>query len=580
MASLAEPPAEDVGPSARDGSGPAAPRSARLAGAKLAGRYRLERESERFGPDGPEADGADSPDGAGRAQDHTLLGPSRWVAFDELLNRKVGVDLVGAAHPRAQAVQDAARDAATVADVRFVQVLDVAEQDGLVYVVTEWISDAADLAQRLAAGPISLARATRIARDVAAAVAQAHSSGLSHGRLNPRAVLLTSTDQVKVLGLRLDAALAGMDQPPPAQGQAEDTRAVGRLWYAELTGLWPGEEAAYGLDAAPRAHGRPYSPTQIRAAIPKAVDQLVVQALAEPGEAEADQPGPAPFADGKALADAIAGLPRLRDEAETTMVVPRSMAQRAAARSEPVHPVAAPALTAPMPGLPGREPRDRPPRATMRRALLSIALAVIVAFAAFAAVEFGGSDKKAGAPPTTSPNASSATTAAPTTAAALFTIAGASIWDSSDGSTDPQNLNDSYDGTDTGWTTSTYVDGPAIAPYRAGTGIIFDLGAKKKVGSVTFSVATAGATTQVLTAQTDMTSPPPLANEAPTGFTVQDTETNVGGSGTVKVTFTAPIVTRFVMIWFTVLPYQSASQYDIAGYKDNLSHVQIYGWPV
>lgn len=584
MASLAEPPAEDVGPSARDGSGPPALSSAKLVGEKLAGRYRLERESERFGPT-PEAsarDGAAALDGAvdgspgaraGTARDTSLIGPSRWVAFDELLNRKVGVDLIGAGHPRAQAVQAAARDAATVADVRFVQVLDVAEQDGVVYVVTEWISDAADLAQRLASGPMSVARATRVARDVAAAIAQAHSVGLSHGRLTPPAVLLTSTDQVKILGLRLDAALAGAEQFAPEAAQAEDTRAVARLWYAALTGMWPGEEAEFGLDAAPRAHGRPYSPTQIRAAIPKAVDQLAMQALAETDEAQAG-----PFPDGKALANAIAGLPRLRDEAETTMVVPRSMAQRAASRSEPVHPVAAPALTAPLPGGPARgEPQDRPPRAMVRRGLLTIALAVIVAFAGFAAVEFGGSHKKAAAPSSSSPNSSSATSAAPTTPASLLTISAASIWDSSDGTTDQENLADSYDGSDTGWTTSTYTGGPSIAPYRAGTGIIFDLGSKQKIGSVSFDVATAGATTQVLTAQTGMTALPPLEDAVPPGFTVQDTETNVGG-GVVKVTFPAPVETRFVMIWFTALPHQDATQYDIAGYKDNLSHVQIYGW--
>lgn len=592
MASLAEPPAEDVGPSARDESGPPALRSAKLVGEKLAGRYRLERESDRFGPvpdaalpGGPEwgdsaavLGTANGSSGAGAAQEASVSGPSRWIAFDELLNRKVGVDLIGAAHPRAQAVQEAARDAATVADVRFVQVLDVAEQDDLVYVVTEWISDAANLAQRLAAGSMPVARATRIARDVAAAVAQAHSVGLSHGRLTPRAVLLTSTDQVKILGLRLDAALAGVGQLPPEAAQAGDTREVGRLWYSALTGLWPGDEPAYGLDAAPQAHGRPYSPTQIRAAIPKAVDQLVMQALAETGDPQTE-----PFADGKALANAIAGLPRLRDEAETTMVVPRSMAQRAASRSEPVHPVAAPALTAPMPGVPGGrrgEPQDRPPRAMMRRGLLSVALAVIVAFAAFAAVEFGGSDKKADTPSSTSPHSGSASSSAPTTAASLLTIATASIWDSSDGTTDQQNVNDAYDGSDTGWTTSTYDDGPSIAPYRAGTGLIFDLGSKQKIGSLSFDVAAAGATTQVLTAQTDMTTLPTLANEAPPGFAVQDTESDVGGGTAIKVTFPAPVETRFVMIWFTALPHQDASQYDIAGYKDNLSHVQIYGWSV
>src|SRR5579859_3287477 len=98
-------------------------------GAKLAGRYRLERELRRY-PDAREP------------------WPQAWVGFDEVLNREVGIDLVASGHPRAEAVESAARDAATVSDVRFVQVLDVADENGLVYVVKEWVSDGANLKER------------------------------------------------------------------------------------------------------------------------------------------------------------------------------------------------------------------------------------------------------------------------------------------------------------------------------------------------------------------------------------------------------------------------------------------------
>jgi len=229
-------------------------------GARLAGRYRLERKLRNY-PDGDQAP------------------PQAWVGFDEVLNREVGIDLVASGHPRASAVEAAARNAATVPDVRFVQVLDVADENGLVYVVTEWVADAADLTHRLAAGPLSVAVSTRIVRELAQAMTEAHSWDMPHGALDPDKVLVTSTNQVKILGLCLETAMAGEDTG--SKTPLDDVKAIGAIWYAALTARWPGEESAFGLPAAPRAHDKPFTPAQIRAAIPKAVDQLVEQIITD-----------------------------------------------------------------------------------------------------------------------------------------------------------------------------------------------------------------------------------------------------------------------------------------------------------
>jgi len=45
----------------------------------------------------------------------------------------------------------------------------------------------------------------------------------------------------------------------------------------------------------------------------------------------------------------------------------------------------------------------------------------------------------------------------------------------------------------------------------------------------------------------------------------------------VTATF-SPVTTRFVMVWFTVLPHQDADSAtnDIAGFRDTLSNVRIF----
>ncbi|MGH6657832.1 MAG: hypothetical protein ACRDVE_21810 [Actinocrinis sp.] len=510
-------------------------------GARLAGRYRLERRLRKYA-------GGDEP------------GPQAWIGFDEVLNREVGVDLIASAHPRAEAVESAARDAATVSDVRFVQVLDVADEDGLIYVVTEWISDATDLAEKLVGGPLGVAPATRIARDLAGAVAEAHACDMRHGALAPDKILLTSTNQVKILGLCLETAMAG--DKTDAGTAAVDVHAVGMIWYAALTGRWPGEESAFGLEAAPRTHDRPFAPAQIRAAIPKAVDQLVEQVL-ESKNAEA------PVIDSaKTLTMTIAALPRMREETENTDVLPRTVPRR-----QPVYPVAAPTAVqqAAVTGTGGAGGTSR-----ARRGLIAVILGVVVVVGAVAAFQLGG---KNGNSPGTSSSAPSGSGVGPSAstveiASHQVTIAKATIWDSDQGTDDAQRVDQSYNGSAEGWVTSTYKNGPDITSYRKGTGVIFDLGSPQNVTKVAFTVGSPGATVEAWTAGSSVTSLPSVANSAPPGFVKQQTKTGAGGS--VQITFAKSVNTRYVMIWFTSLPHLDAGQFNGAGFRDSLANVKIY----
>ena len=82
-------------------------------------------------------------------------GTSYWRATDELLLRQVGVRTIENASPLVDEVAAAARSASLVLDSRFSRVLDVNDEDGLVYVVDEWIAGT-DLALLLRmSGPLS-----------------------------------------------------------------------------------------------------------------------------------------------------------------------------------------------------------------------------------------------------------------------------------------------------------------------------------------------------------------------------------------------------------------------------------------
>src|ERR1700722_212178 len=234
------------------------------AGRKLAGRYRLIRLIRHY-PDAP--------------------APEYWVGFDELLNREVGVYLVAEQHPRAVRVAQAARGSATVIDAHFIQILDVDTEDGQCFVVTEWVAQAKDLGTLAAHEPLSVHAANSVVRQLTEGVSQAHAGDVTHGDLKPSAVLVTTTGQIKILGLHLESALLGDIGPAdPSAARAADVRAIAQLWYAALTGRWPGA-AAHGLAAAPDAHGRVFSPAQVRAGVPKAVDRLVGELLGPGGSA-------------------------------------------------------------------------------------------------------------------------------------------------------------------------------------------------------------------------------------------------------------------------------------------------------
>ena len=186
--------------------------------------------------------------------------------MDETLARPVSVLTFAPGFPRIPQVVTAARAASRLTDPRLAQVFDVEDGGDQAYVVLEWVGGET-LTDLLADGPLDPGRACALMADAARALAGAHAVGQAHLRLTPEALRWTRSSGVKITGLGIDATLAG---PAFSSTAAEDgaghaaemapspelvdTRDLGRLLYAALTGYWPGPGEPAGAADAAQAH--------------------------------------------------------------------------------------------------------------------------------------------------------------------------------------------------------------------------------------------------------------------------------------------------------------------------------------
>jgi hypothetical protein len=219
-------------------------------GTRLGGRYRLEDRVAAAG------------------------GWAAWKAIDETLARAVTVLTFAPGFPSLREVVTAARAASRLNDSRFAQVFDVEDDWDHAYIVTEW-AGGDSLDDMLAAGPLDAARGARIVAEAAEAMSAAHAAGLAHLCLAPDSLRWTPGGGVKITGLGINAALTGATAEDPALA---DTRRLGMLLYASLTGHWPGPDCPT-LPPAPLADGIPCSPRQVRAGVPAALDEITSQTL-------------------------------------------------------------------------------------------------------------------------------------------------------------------------------------------------------------------------------------------------------------------------------------------------------------
>ena len=162
--------------------------------------------------------------------------------------------------------------------------LDAAQVDGLVYVVSEWVA-ATDLAGLLADGPLPAPRPAALATELAAALAAAHDAGLAHLCLQPEHVLRTAHGQLKVAGLAVDAAARGIDESDPRRRPSATSTGSARCsTRADRPVAGRGDHRA-----APGASTTTPRATRDRSArcVPHDLDELTCRALGCQGPARA-----------------------------------------------------------------------------------------------------------------------------------------------------------------------------------------------------------------------------------------------------------------------------------------------------
>ncbi|MDQ0991868.1 protein kinase family protein [Streptomyces sp. V3I7] len=487
-------------------------------GHKLARRYRLEECVTR------------------------LDGFSSWRAVDEKLRRAVGVHVLPADHPRARSVLAAARSAALLGDPRFVQVLDAVEENDLVYVVHEWLPDATELTTLLSSGPLEPHDAYQMVSQLSSAMAAAHREGLAHLRLNPNAVLRTSTGQWRIRGLAVNAALRGISSDTP---QRTDTESIGALLYAALTQRWPYEDDAYGLSGLPKDVGL-IAPDQVRAGVHRGLSELAMRALANDGATASRHESPCTMPE--ELVKAIGEMPRIRPPEPAFTAPPeyqRTTYQQGTYGRTASHPGAAQPIQPPPP----LQSRTGKALKWAVAALLIAALGLGSWQLADALMDQGdkgdtnksqtddGGDKGLKKPAAGTPIA----------------IKGARDFDPfSDQSEKPSDVGKVYDSSPaTYWQTDFYLS-PKFGNLKPGVGVILDLGKVQQVGKATVTVL--GQTSVELRAASAES-----ASE-PTSF---DDFTKVAdGSGTtVELRPGKSLKTRYLLVWLTQLPPDNAGHW-------------------
>ncbi|MEU6603919.1 protein kinase family protein [Streptomyces shenzhenensis] len=506
-------------------------------GHKLARRYRLEECVTR------------------------LDGFSSWRAVDEKLRRAVGVHILPADHARARSVLAAARSSALLGDPRFVQVLDAVEENDLVYVVHEWLPDAIELTTLLSTGPLEPHDAYQMASQISSAMAAAHREGLAHLRLNPNAVLRASTGQWRIRGLAVNAALRGISSDTP---QRTDTESIGALLYAALTQRWPYENDAYGLSGLPK-HIGPIAPDQVRAGVHRGLSELAMRALVNNGATASRHE--APCTTPEELVKAIGEMPRIRPPEPAFTAPPeyqRTTYQQGTYGRPAPHPGAAQPLQAPPPPLQSRTGKALKWAVS---ALLIAALGLGSWQLADALMDQGNQSDTSNNQPTDEGDKSDEN-AKPATP---LKIKGAQEFVAEGGAQHPGDVDKTYDGdTSTSWRTKTFQDGPPIAPYKPGVGIVYDLGSVQELSTASLGLRYAGDHTAVELYASDSLTPSSLDAMDKIGSVRTD-----GTNATVRLS--KPVKTQYVLVWLTAVPHsgEDPTEYSGAGYKQAITEVKF-----
>jgi eukaryotic-like serine/threonine-protein kinase len=250
-----------------------------------------------------------------------------YRAYQTSLNRDVAIKVLPGHMSRdAGFIERFRREAVAAAQLahpNIVRVYDFVEQDGIYYLVMDYISGAS-LAERMKTAPVGLPMAAAVTRDIGSALDYAHARGLVHRDVKPSNILLTPEGHAMLtdFGIARAASESRMTQtgvivgtpeymsPEQAQGLALDGRAdlysLGVVLYEMLAGRVPFKAETPVALLYQQVHELPTPPSRLGPGIPRGVEQAIMRALHKNRDLR--------FATGqemaRALDDALAGRTR------------------------------------------------------------------------------------------------------------------------------------------------------------------------------------------------------------------------------------------------------------------------------
>jgi len=509
-----------------------------------------------------------------------------WKATDETLARSVTVLTFATGFPRIAETVTAARAASRLGDPRFSQVFDVEDGEELAYVVLEWVA-AESLLDMLSEGPLDPARAAALMVEAARAIAAAHDIGLAHLRLDPACLHWTAGGGVKIVGLGIDAALAGPDpQTLTAPGEGTDnpelidTRDLARLLYAALTGYWPGQPGSAGSVPGPPQAARPAllppapengsglcTPRQVSAGVPAGVDDVTCRALFQrPNRHGPALSTPTMFADALASAAPPMPLPFSAGAAPVTRVDRAGYGYQQNGPTGPYPPEAGP-----IPGPHLRPGGGRTPpggRSRAARAVIGVVIVLVLAAAGVAAWSLSRSLHHAAAPGPTRTHSPSQSAAAAVPLRPVSVAVYNPLGSSSDD--DPSDAPKATDGNaSTFWHTSYYLGHSQFGNLKKGTGLILDMGRPVRLSQVTVQFGATCCTHVAIEVGNSNT----VSSAALSTFTPVQSSSAAHGSTTFDVT--KPAAGRYLLIWITDLPPLAGSP---GKYEALIYDVSVHGF--
>lgn len=482
------------------------------------------------------------------------LGSTTWRAHDRVLSRNVGVELIRTDDPRADQFVEAARRSTTVADPRFLRVLDLLhDEQGHHAVVREW-ARAFPLDQLLAQSSLPPHRAAAVVAEVAEALAHAHERGVYHRRLTPHHVLLKQSGAVRVVGLGVASALSPAGHHDSVEDlhayEALDVQSLGRLLYACLVSRWPGSHVDQ-LRAAPTLHGKLLRPRQVKAGVTRDVDTVCDRILGRPPQHHRT---PLRTAADVARSLRLAGVDEEALDDQPSLIQSSSDVLRADPVVEP---------SGPPPGL--EPPRRRPkafepaPPTTLERGkarakratkgdrglvLLGVVITLLIGAVLALLVNTAVDDA-----PAAKDRAAGVERSVPIRAVRDLDPFGEDRRESPDEiaaaiDDDPQ----------TAWRTSTYFGSPRLGGLKPGVGLVLDLGRARDVRSVRVQLLGEGTALSVYTARPGVDQPTSID-----GMIRRGTLRDAGSDA--SFAFSESVLTRYVVVWLTRLPEVGDGEY-------------------